>query len=375
MTDFLPKINTAADISIPDPEIDTSPLPRFGTAGFFKTKVLESVNSDLKKQHSNIVYKSRYHSYEIEETLEAKIARLTKEVAEVQQEVEHNANNLHLLGTERQLDNVEDLSEILKHIKVATLKNSNTAEIIPEEVSISNIKSESAKQHITKHNHPVFEVSSSQVSKIAKMTDRLAVLEKQIGLDELDTTDTRYKPILVSLQETRQRLKLITNSPAALEASANNLKTVIDTIGKIRSLEPSHMNPSSSSKASTDNSKSFVPDSENLDVDGTSRSTFQKVDYLYSKVDTIEKLETVMPKVLLRLKNLRELHADVLDTHSTVQEFDKLFLSLKTDVREWKEALADIQRKMDRLDVSSAENMDTIRKWNSDLNQKLDVNE
>lgn len=356
---FCFQTNKGTETFVADPEIDTSPLPRFGTAGFFKTKVLEPV--DGLKKRTNIEYKSRYHSYEIEETLEAKIARLSKEVAEVQQEVEHNANNLHLLGTERQLDNVEDLGEILKQIKVATLTNRTPAETIPKEVSISNIKSGRGKQDITKQNDPVFKVSSSQVSRIAKMGERLAGLEKQIGLDELDTTDTRYKPILVSLQETRQRLKLITNSPGALEALANNLKSVIDTIGQLRSLEPSS------------SSKGFVAGSEELDV--TSRGTSEKVDYLYSKVDSIEKLETVVPKVLLRLKSLRELHADVLDTHSTVQEFDKLFLSLKTDVREWKEALAEVEKKMERLDVSSAENMDTIRKWNGDLNQKLDVDE
>lgn len=373
-----------------DPDIDTSHLPKFSAAEVFRTKVLEpDANTDFRTERSDVSYRPQYHSYEIDETLEDKIARLTKEVAEVQQEVENNTKNTQLLGTDRQLKNIEDLNTILEKLRSINLKdNSDDTTDVPKEVNISNITDKSTTSHHKKPtNSKILEENSKQISKIADIDNRIAVLETMIGLDELDTTNPAYRPILFSLQETRQRLKLITTSPTALEKSANNLKSVIEVVGKIQALnttrdcKKSNIGLRSDRKNAEDltlsaNNKnmSFEIKPKEFNSDGTLKSNSQKINELYFKLDTVEKLEEIMPKVLSRLKSLRDLHTDALVTHSSVQEFDEIVLSLTTDIKEWKETQNVVQEKIEKLEHTSAENKKKVKEWNNDLYKKLKKN-
>lgn len=353
---------------------------------FFSTRVPgPDYDKDSKTERSDISFKSQHHYYQVDETIEAKIARLTKEIADVQHEVEDNAKNSQLLGTDRQLENIEDLTIALAKIKTTNDQIKDKRDSLPEKADVLQIKGEPISEN---KNTPVdersLEVNSKQISKIADIDNRIAVLEKIIGLDELDTSESAYRPILFSLQETRQRLKLITNSPASLESSANNLKSLIETVEKVRALKLTHANISSnasSQAAQQDNRRTEFLSINNNDVSAVSSDEFdesgkpkdlsQKINELYKKVETVEQLEVILPKVLGRLKSLQHLHTDASTTYSSVKEFDKLAFSIKTDINMWKETISQIQENIEKLEATSSLNRSEIKEWNDNLRQQL----
>lgn len=350
-------------------------------AEFFSTKVLEpSEKTDFRTERSDIIIKSQYHSYELGETLEAKIARLTKEVAEVQQEIASDAKNSQFIESDRQLDNLADLESALKKIHDS---NTSSASSSAKDIKIS-LASGPETQLQVKSISKITQATSSQISKISEVENRVAVLEKVLGLDELDTSSEAYRPVLLSLQEIRQRLKLITSSPASLEASASNLKKVIEIVEKIKALKLTRTDkPSELDQHSNINGEVVL--SRSLDgatflnlgefaSNGLPKDAYDKINKLYSKIPSVEKFEIILPKVLSRLRLLRDLHADALSTQLSVDEFDKLILAMKSDMKEWKKSLNIAQQKLEQLEVTSSQNKSEINEWTNNLKKQLQAN-
>lgn len=202
-------------------------------------------------------------------------------------------------------------------------------------------------------------------------------MERAIGIDEMNLENDLYRPILTSLQEIRQRLKLITSSPASLEASANNLTVLIQSIKEIRDLkDKSYLHESTSKSLHNVNRKqtgTTLPNpSDTLNGNETYVSSDQQIRELYSKISIIQKLEIVIPKVLLRLNSLRDLHTDALIANESIKDFDSVVLALKNDIYSWKQAMDQIQNNLDKFSSSSIKNRSEILGWISELKQISD---
>ncbi|VVT50583.1 uncharacterized protein SAPINGB_P002812 [Magnusiomyces paraingens] len=363
--------------------IDNTHISTDSATQFFSTKILDPEGSvDFRNERSDILVKSKYNSYQVHETLEARIARLLHEVNDVQKEVlsSSKVTRLEKFGDDKK--KLSELEAILKKIQLNNFISDQQLTERADETSTLSLQIQTSLQHLEKINNEASTTHESQkssvlISKITELENRILTLERAIGIDEMNLENDLYRPILTSLQEIRQRLKLITSSPASLEASANNLTVLIQSIKEIRDLkDKSYLHESTSKSLHNVNRKqtgTTLPNpSDTLNGNETYVSSDQQIRELYSKISIIQKLEIVIPKVLLRLNSLRDLHTDALIANESIKDFDSVVLALKNDIYSWKQAMDQIQNNLDKFSSSSIKNRSEILGWISELKQISD---
>lgn len=275
--------------------------------------------------------------------------------------------------TQNQLLNLKNLETVLKKISESDSSNSEyeSQEFKQVQDSLNSKLSQSllSIENLHSSSNQIISISNSDKAKIAEMERRLAKLESLIGTNQVNSSNESYRPILTTLQDLRDRLKLINRSPVLLETSANNLRSLIDTIGKLKKLKEQ------SSTLNGDNADSYSSinvTEENLNLDnfnsnGSMITSKDQINELYSKIKLIEKFESILPKIILRLKHLNTLHTDALVANESIKDFDSLILTFKTDLKAWQDTLEKLDSKLNLYEKKSQENKSEIQKWIAEL--------
>ena len=377
---------------------------------FFTNHVIESVSEsgavDFSGDRIDVLQSRKsYTTYNVKETLEAKIVRLCKEVNEAKAEVlehEQPSNNAaQEAGAKFRKDKsvLEGLESVLKQLQASTTGITNTNEqestsslaqklysnlsIGTHPSSSSNSKSKDEEEAVKRKN---------EIAQVAHLEERIARLEKIIGLAEANSTKESYRPILETLQDLKQRLKLLTSTPMTLDTSANNLRTLIASVEKLKSMRgpvgPAARNSSITTSVSTPPSVSGasgvgtggnsdtqlvdpMSDLGSFDSTGLSQTQIVKINQLYSKLPLLERFEAILPKVLERIKCLRGIHADAESANASLKEMNSVILGLQTDLNSWQTALVGVEEKLQTFQVTSVENRKQIQEWVDDLKTRI----
>lgn len=324
------------------------------------------------------------------ETLEARIARLTKEVQETQRELLDTNKNAKFQSSEQKLEGLSNLENVLQnlHSSIAlqnidskSLEAANKADVnskLAEKFKKSLSLLEENESRVK--NDENSKKSTGQIQKIAELEARIASLEKVVGLDELNTSSEEYRPIVATLQEIKKRLKLVTSSPAALENSVNNLRNLIEVIDKFALLRAKQsdtinthsvgLNRKPNGNLTNDDQAVFFPASL-FNTDGTPTILAQQVSTLYSKISLVENFEIILPKVLQRLNILRSLHTDSLTVIESIKDFDSVALALKMDINSWKDSIENTNKRLDNFEKITSENLLQVKSWMEDLQKRI----
>ncbi|OLL23856.1 putative dynactin subunit 2 [Neolecta irregularis DAH-3] len=171
-------------------------------------------------------------------------------------------------------------------------------------------------------------LASSAPENISEIDLRLAKLEKCLGID----TNNFATPVLSLLSTTSAKLSLLNSS--GLDTMIRQIKTLLHELSK------------------------ELPEQEKLNA-------------LYANLETIEKLEGIVPHILDRLRSLKVIHdesANVVDGLRTVELKSE---EITEDIAKWKEAVEKLESLMNQIMTDVGGNVSVLNSRIADLEDRI----
>lgn len=292
-----------------------------------------------------------YDSEDENESLQRKLARLNREMLEVQNELdkrksEANGTQAHP-GDEDMAAQVAQLSTALdgmRHSQSAQARLSKqlpTSSFTPAKADAISVPESTRAEEATKDT-----TDTQALNKVADFDARLAILERQLGITSLDTpetstTDSNFTPILPTLSLLDRQLALLTSSPSASH---------IDTLAqKLQQPNPA----------------------ETTQPEFHSPEDMAKLRALYALLPTLTSLSPTLPPLLTRLRSLRTLHANAVTASQTLDEVEQRQDEADKEIREWRDGLKKVEEAVARAESGMLENSAAVETWVKELEERV----
>lgn len=237
------------------------------------------------------------------ETKMEKLARIKRELEEIQQEE----------GPE-----CSDADELLSAFNALNASPSQRKFPTEEELKIDEI--------LIPPPEPVH-ATSQQIAKFVNLENKLNRLETQLGTDHRQS-----RPLQHSINEIIRKLDIINHA----EHNADSIKSKIETTGK--EMEKLELNK-----------RLFgwedVPVPKN-----------EKIDELYNILPDLKTYCTVAPTILERIKGLSGIHNELEESLNFATNLNQLIGDLGQDIREWDKSLNSLNRSLETLKETFEEN-------------------
>jgi nuclear migration protein JNM1 len=290
-----------------------------------------------------------YDSEDEDESLQRKLARLNREMLEVQNELdkrktEANGTQTHP-GDEDMSAQLAQLSTALDGMRQSQSAQARLSKHLPTATSTLSGADAMTVPESTRQEEATKDTSDTQaLNKVADFDARLAILERQLGITSLDTpetsnTDSSFTPILPTLSLLDRQLALLTSSSSASH---------IDTLAQ-KLLQP----------ASTETQDSQSPED------------MAKLRALYALLPTLTSLSPTLPPLLTRLRSLRTLHANAVTASQTLDEVEQRQDEADKEIREWREGLKKVEETVARAESGMLENSSAVETWVKELEERV----
>jgi nuclear migration protein JNM1 len=324
---------------------------------------------------------------EEEETLDRKLARLRREVEEIQalvgQDESESTTPTENEHVRTSLENIETISDSLDAIYSKRRGAARGAETdFAQTLRAFTRDTKDPKRATPKNDVPVSTlVPASQpaienaqllrlLSKAADFDARLAFVEKAMGLTGTnmpDTGDDGTKPILPTLDKLERLIGTALAQPAQLEAVQSKTRQLLKDTEKYTRLRAEHAEANGTKPLSSTNGQSGP---EDLEVPGQA----SKVNALYGVLPTIDSLSPTLPLLLDRLRTLRLLHASAADANTVLDGIQKRQDEQAEGIKQWRVALDEVEENLEDGETALAENIEKmgglIRKLEGKLEEK-----
>lgn len=328
------------------------------------------------------------------ESLERKLARLRKEVAEVQGEFEQRRakkEDVATQGPQHEAERLDTLSQILESIDPLSVDSSTgAASRLTKRLAVAanpagssvnpkdGLGFKPAQQTASSSTYTVRYAPSYQeehtLSKVSDFDSRLALIEAVLGLDAIPLPAQDKSPskaILPALDALDIQLATLSTST---ETSVDKLSGRVKQLTQdTQALEQARKAAKAAQEALSPSSEDFPSLSgpgKDVDVldDAEQRS---KINALYGTLPTIESLAPLLPSVLDRLRSLRSLHADAATANQTLAKLEARQEDTKQELQGWREGLEKVENAMKQGEQTVKENTGTIEGWIKELEERM----
>ena len=330
------------------------------------------------------------------ESLERKLARLRKEVAEVKGEFEQKRAKKDDGATQepqQEAESLDTLSQILENVdpsdadRGASAATRLTKRLVaatnPPARSVDSLdgpESRLTQQNASSSTYTVTYAPSYQdehtFSKISDFDSRLTLIEAALGLDAiplptqdrspakavlpaLDILDKQLATLststVASLDQVSQKVVQLTQDAEKLERARKATKTAQETLSPSSEDFPSLHSPADDADADADD-------------DTEQRS---KINALYGTLSTIESLAPLLPSVLDRLRSLRSFHADAATASQTLAKLEKRQEDMQQELQGWREGLQKVENAMKQGEQTVKGNTETVEGWVKELEDRM----
>lgn len=296
-----------------------------------------------------------YDSEDENESLQRKLARLNREMQEVQNELEKRKSEANGTQTHSEDGDVAaqlaQLSTALDGMRQSQsaqarlskqLANSTPAKAdtvtVPESTRLEEVAKETA--------------DTQTLNKVADFDARLALLERQLGITSLDTPEasapnSTFTPIIPTLSLLDRQLALLTSSPSQshIETSAQKLQQQQQATPANATTETNH--------------------------DSQSPEDMAKLRALYALLPTLTSLSPTLPPLLTRLRSLRTLHANAVTASQTLDEVEQRQDEADKEIREWRDGLKKVEEAVARAESGMLENSAAVEAWVKELEERV----
>lgn len=316
------------------------------------------------------------YSDEEEEFLDHKLARLKKEIEEARIELAEKNEDRELFSDAPEtkadgeedddiLENINNLSEALDAVYSAQNGSSGglQADLAKTISKFDHATAESQRApkannsyQPTSTSSPEYQAQLSQaLAKAAEFDTRLSFLEHALGLSgatmpEQDSTNPP-KPIMHTLQVLDRQVQTLTNSSASVDAASGKTRKLIEQAENL-----------AKRRAEYDATDHPTPDDA---------ESLSKVNALYGTLSTIDSLAPTLPMVLDRLRTLRLLHTSAASAGSTLDDMEKRQGEQAGEIRQWSEALNQVERNLRASEAGLSENVKNVEDWVKELEDRM----
>ncbi|KAI4221547.1 MAG: hypothetical protein LQ349_007816, partial [Xanthoria aureola] len=340
---------------------------------------------------------------EDEESLERKLARLRREVAEVKESYQKRSTEADAKQrvpttqdesvpaegkASEPVEALESLTRVLEDIERSenTSQDGSSQRLIgrlnkrldPGDIQTTNETTRDAEDHENKGNDIDRTSSYYQTQTFSKISDfdkRLRLLEAALGMDliALPTKDrSASRAVLPVLDGLDRQISSISTSDSSLDRISRQIRQMTQDAEKLteaRAAAAKQLTANQSAierkRSSTTRSGGSAPEARE-DLDQAS-----KVNALYGTLPTIESLSPLLPMVLDRLRSLRIIHADAANASESLAKVENRQAAMAEELKEWREGLEKMELALQRGETSMKENMGMVDGWVKELESRI----
>ena len=335
-------------------------------------------------------------SDEEDESLERKLARLRREVAEVKDEFERREKKPQDVAAKEDTEtgSLDALSQVLESVGPTPADSENgaanrltkrlTSAVKSNGVAVKNLPAASAQQDGASSTYTVTYSPKYQeehtLSKVSDFESRLTLIEASLGIDAmplptqdrsaakaviptLDKLDKQLNTLSTStdssLDGIRRRVQQLTHDTEKLEQARKSAKAAHEALRQ-EALSPTGKGV----RSPTVNAAARLPEIEDPEVTS-------KINALYGTLNTIESLAPLLPSVLDRLRSLRTLHADAATASQTLSKVESRQEAMKDELEGWREGLEKVEKAMEQGEQTMKANTETVEGWVKELEERI----
>lgn len=325
------------------------------------------------------------------ESLERKLARLRREVAEVKGEFEQRRAKQGGGSTkepQHEAESIGALSQVLESVEVPDLNGHSGAasrltkrlaavthspKILENGSGSVPVQQMGANSTYTVTYAPTYQEDQT-LSKVSDFDSRLTLIEAALGLDAIPLptqNESPSKAVLPALDALDKQLDILsTSSDTSLDKLSRKVRQLTQDAEKLEQAR----------KAANSAQEALIPSSENFsslnglpqDVDLLDEAEQRsKINALYGTLSTIESLAPLLPSVLDRLRSLRSLHANAATASQTLANLEARQEETKQELQAWREGLEKVENAMKQGEQTAKGNTQTVEVWVKELEERM----
>ncbi|KAM3503890.1 hypothetical protein MY10362_003921 [Beauveria mimosiformis] len=298
-----------------------------------------------------------------EESLERRIARLTREVQEAKDEYATLKGSPDAQEDTR----LQSLSDLLASMSLRGAVTRETATANTTTADESATEEEIGGPTYTITYAPTYEQTHA-LAKAADFDRRLLALEKGLGISLSVSAEAGEgglpRAILPTLDNMDKQIATLAQaSTANLDAISRRVRTLASDQDKLNDAREK-------AKALREElGKASGPSSQAQADDAAEQET--KINALYAVLPTIESLAPMLPPLLDRLRSLRAIHADAAAASQTLDQIEQRQADMTAELKQWREGLQKLEETMKESDSTVKGNMTVMEGWVKDLEGRM----
>ncbi|KAM3528079.1 hypothetical protein MY4038_006037 [Beauveria bassiana] len=298
-----------------------------------------------------------------EESLERRIARLTREVQEAKDEYA----TLQGSPDAQEDTRLQSLSDLLASMSSPSAVPGETATVNTTTADEGAAEREIGGPTYTITYAPTYEQTHA-LAKAADFDRRLLALEKGLGISLSVSAEAGEgglpRAILPTLDNMDKQIATLAQaSTANLDAISRRVRTLASDQDKLNDArEKAKALREELGKASGSSSQAQADDSAEQET---------KINALYAVLPTIESLAPILPPLLDRLRSLRAIHADAAAASQTLDQIEQRQTDMTAELKQWREGLQKLEETMKESDSTVKGNMTVMEGWVKDLEGRM----
>ncbi|KAK4499406.1 hypothetical protein PRZ48_009920 [Zasmidium cellare] len=292
---------------------------------------------------------------EEDESLEARIARLRREVeecralAEAEKQGETEDEDEEVDG-EGALDDVDALSKLLAGVEPAIRKgHKRKGSIFHDAPTTAPLPHEDAADL----------TDPQTLTRISAFDTRLAALETALGISSvLENAESLSTPLLPTLTLLDNQLAALTSatSLSALEATSSRINKLKAEAQQLQTLQ---LQPTETSDEDTEPPTPLSPDD------------LKKLQTLYTLLPNLQALSPTVPALITRLRSLRTLHTTAATASQDLDSLEQRQNEMDRELKMWREGLEKVEEAVRNADLANGKNGGMVEGWVKELEGRM----
>ncbi|SMR51292.1 unnamed protein product [Zymoseptoria tritici ST99CH_1E4] len=330
-------------------------------------------------------------SEEEEEGLEARIARLRREVEECRVEAEKERGE-EGQGEGDGLGYLEELGRMMGELEGGGKSrggggHKRTGSKYHDAPTIPPTAAASTQPQATSMAERSGQVDEQTLTSITTFDTRLTALESALGLSSLDPTSqssTVTAPLLPTLTLLDQQLATLSSatSLSALEAASSRIHKLKSEAASLSQLQSQRGPPTDKNNASTPSASTPTTDDEedSTAADSVKPATsallsaddLKTLTELHSLLPSLTSLTPLIPHLTTRLRSLRTLHTTAATAASDLDGIEKRQAEMESELRVWREGLEKVEEAVRESGEANGRNGKVVEGWVGELRGRVE---
>lgn len=328
---------------------------------------------------------------EDEESLERKIARLRKEVAEVKGEYDKRKTRRGSASEgvpSNEEDSLDALAHVLSSINAET-EHGAAARVIKRlstalRVQDNSLNNDEINQPEQNKEGSIYTISyapgyqqSHLLSKVADFDARLALIESVLGAEALLLPSPERLPVKVVLplldDLDRQISTLSSSTDASLDSIDRRVKKLTQEAHKLGEARTAAKAAQDALNSTLDHSKNSPETTDEIKnrVNPEDPEQALKINALYGALPTIESLAPLLPSLLDRLRSLQIIHAGAAEASQNLTMLESRQENMAEDLKAWREGLGKVEMAMKQGERTAIANATMVEGWVKELEDRM----